>query len=162
MYLTLYLYMNNIGIILNQDKNQPYLGKFYNRNTLEFPVIRKIYEQIELNRNNENNSHIDIKNLSPKDDSTNANIINSISMNDISILDDDHMEHLAIIENYNIQKQPDNINSNIIDNINPILEIEKKQQYNYNLDKYQIVFLWMSSILLMTSLHCNIFKNMFS
>ena len=108
--------MNNIGIILNQDKNQPYLGKFYNRNTLEFPVIRKIYEQIELNRNNENNSHIDIKNLSPKDDSTNANIINSISMNDISILDDDHMEHLAIIENYNIQKQPDNINSNIIDN----------------------------------------------
>ena len=42
--------MNNIGIILNQDNNQSYLGKFYNRNTLEFPVIRKIYEQIELNK----------------------------------------------------------------------------------------------------------------
>ena len=46
--------MNNIGIILNQDNNQSYLGKFYNRNRLEFPVIRKIYEQIETNKNNEN------------------------------------------------------------------------------------------------------------
>jgi hypothetical protein len=45
--------MNNIGIILNQDNNnnQSYLGKFYQRNRLEFPVIRKIYEQ---NRPKEN------------------------------------------------------------------------------------------------------------
>ena len=158
--------MNNIGIILNQDKNQPYLGKFYNRNTLEFPVIRKIYEQIEMNRNNENNSHIDLTNLSPKNDgantNTNTNIINPISANDISIIDEGCMEHVAVIENNNIQKQPENINSNIIETISPILEIEKKQQYNYNLNKYETIFLWMSSILLMTSLHYNIFKNMFS
>ena len=149
--------MNNIGIILNQDKNQPYLGKFYNRNTLEFPVIRKIYDQIEMSRHNENNSLSDITNLSPKNNNvntntntnTNTNAINILSINDIAILHDDPIEQV-------------NINSNIIDTINPILEIEKTEQNKYNLNKYEIVFLWMSSILLISSLHYNIFKNMFS
>ena len=59
--------MNNIGIILNQDNNnQSYLGKFYQRNQLEFPVIRKIYEQSESSKNliiNNNQNILENNNL---------------------------------------------------------------------------------------------------
>jgi hypothetical protein len=103
--------MNNIGIILNQDNNnnQSYLGKFYQRNRLEFPVIRKIYEQIETSKMNSNtNNQIIVEN------SLNNSKNNSI-VNDITISDEGYVNANANdIENEIINKQMNNDNEDII------------------------------------------------
>ena len=93
--------MNNIGIILNQDNKPSYLGKFYNRNQLEFPVIRKIYEQIEFNKSNiaYNNKNINYE-KKILDINTVDNEYVYKNKNDIEIDDTDKDE----IDKYDIDK----------------------------------------------------------
>ena len=191
--------MNNIGIILNQDNNQSYLGKFYNRNRLEFPVIRKIYEQIETSKNNgsknqnlvltNQNINLEKNNLDVNtntaiigneyvDEIPHDNIINELtnSNNDeIIILDKSYYASIKnnselSIDTYNLElntKDTSYINTAINDtpinnknkklvNIIPVVDIKSK------FNNSELLFLWLSSILLMLSLKYNIFTNIFS
>ena len=214
--------MNNIGIILNQDNNQSYLGKFYNRNRLEFPVIRKIYEQIETTKNNENivlknqinNTENNISNatiipnaneeefvntnmaeiekeiLNKTDKETcndinslinpnNININNEIDNDDIIILDNNYCVskitktelNLETSNKYNIKIKNDDLDlSNTDNNINEVNNyIDKNEknelpdlQFKYKFNSRELIFLWLSSIVLIVSIEYNLnsfFKN---
>jgi hypothetical protein len=200
--------MNNIGIILNQDNNQSYLGKFYNRNTLEFPVIRKIYEQIELNKTNAtnnpiiiekiNNGNLETKNIdnmpiaSPElanithndniDEIEVESINNTLNINSNEIIILDNTENIYAKNKNELdfdpseidqsKKIPNNIDTSNIQNIsdNDIIVSDNKDalqssqifQVKYNFSTNELVFLWLSSLLLMVSLELNVFKNFFS
>jgi lipopolysaccharide export LptBFGC system permease protein LptF len=221
--------MNNIGIILNQDNNnQSYLGKFYNRNTLEFPVIRKIYEQIELNKTNNNPTLVDKNNSfnhEPKNDYINSNIgfdetlksitdkiiieneytdtnndeIDSVNINheiqnnsnEIIILDKGDYISVKNSHETNLDAPATDLShsefstselSNKIINSKDLYHIENHNYnecvvnnngknvshhltnftFKYNFNTSELVFLWLSSILLMVSIEMNVFKNSFS
>lgn len=169
--------MNNFGIILNQDNNQSYLGKFYNRNRLEFPVIRKIYEQIEINKNTETNNTIinndsvnnklkDINNLNDQIILEKIEDINTQS-DDLIILENKVCE--SIINNEYCNNELSNATPNItpshldkieIDKLNiakSSTNIEKKNDY-FEFNTKQIIFLWLSSLLIIYSIEYKLFK----
>lgn len=211
--------MNNIGIILNQDNNQSYLGKFYNRNRLDFPIIRKIYEQIETNNNNENNvlknQIIDIekKNISDTTTIPNMNEVNIDEIeneilnkankqqycelnnlmypNTVNIyneIDKGENDDIIVLDNYsvsNINKTELNIEKSnkydiqiennkahnsdqqnsceIGDYIDKNIENEKPSlQFKYKYNNKELIFLWLSSIVILVSIEynlCSFFKN---
>jgi hypothetical protein len=153
--------MDNIEIILNQNKNVNYLGKFYNRNKLEFPILRKIYENNELNNR-----------ISPIPNNINTiEIINTIDknskVNENSKLDENSnkLDKDGIIMDNEVI-----IIKNDVDNIKPIetfnkLYIDEKTQDikgdSYLLSKSKTIFLWLSSLIVMFAIEQHIFKNLF-
>jgi hypothetical protein len=176
--------MNNIGIILNQDNNQSYLGKFYNRNRLEFPVIRKIYEQIETNKNVDNteknisNTTITTKSIEEEQLKTNSTeikkeIVNKIDIetcNDLDIRDNDDI--IVLDNNYVVSKinktelNTENNELELFDNIsqvnNYIDKSEKNElpnlQLEHKFNNRELIFLWLSSIVLIVSIEYNLYS----
>jgi hypothetical protein len=185
--------MNNFGIILNQDNNQSYLGKFYNRNTLEFPVIRKIYEKIENNKSKELSNNINenvamedrnILYLENNNNEYTNNINNKITIDKIDInLENNNLdsEDIIILDKINGESK---INNELIDNNTNNIEqkknelytenipssyleigkkiekeIEKENQSSYfNFNSKEVIFLWISSILIIYNIEYNILK----
>jgi len=169
--------MNNFGIILNQDNNQSYLGKFYNRNRLEFPVIRKIYEQIENNKTTEQSNNQNIVNedktilhLQETNINEYTNIINdknlgdkidiklqytNSELEDIIILDKTICEskiNNELIDNNtsNNESQNKDINLKKISLVKNIIDSNLKNHktnYYFNFNTKELLFLWLSSIL---------------
>ena len=149
--------MDNIEIILNQNKNINYLGKFYNRGKLEFPILRKIYESSELTKSNLPNSN-------------NNEYISKLDNNEtISKLDNN--EPISKLDsNETISKLDNNEPISKLDNNETISRLEinnqsinKKATINesFVLTTSNIVFLWVSSLIIMYGIEYQIFRNLF-
>lgn len=208
--------MNNIGIILNQDNNnQSYLGKFYQRNQLEFPVIRKIYEQSETSKNliSNNNQKNILENNNLNETNLSASANNNLNETNRSVsannnVNDDGYVNAVIndienyIENETINKQVNGYNDDIIildksnytsvknddvlntdisdtantmlhNNDQPKIDNNKSsvvtenikisnQSDTFSFNNSELLFLWLSSILLIFSLEYYITINILS
>lgn len=153
--------MDNIEIILNQNKNVNYLGKFYNRNKLEFPILRKIYENAELNKSTSPIAN----NINTAETINNVETINIIDKNskideNSNKLDKDGViidDEVVIIKN-------DVANIKPIDTFNKSPIDEKTQDINVDsflLNTSKTIFLWLSSLIIMSGIEQYIFRNLF-
>lgn len=160
--------MDNIEIILNQNKNVNYLGKFYNRNKLEFPILRKIYENAELSKstspipNNINtvetintidkNTNTVDKNSNTADKNSNMVDKNSNKLDTDELIIDNE---IVIIKNDTDIKPIETLNKPIQEKSQDIIE------NSFLLNTSKTIFLWISSLIIMSGIEQYVFRNLF-